>query len=144
LSNQMMIVGLDSGSVETAIKRSAKSSSGLASSPSYKTAGRTVPAPTEAFLYIDTALLYSRLDAALRPMLLMSAAFMPAISDYVDVGKLPAPEIVTKHLSQIVSSQRYEGDGYVTESVGPVSLSEVAIALGLPAVFSGIGHERSH
>jgi hypothetical protein len=144
LSNQMMIVGLDSVSVETAIKRSAKSSSGLASSPSYKTAGRAVPAPTEAFLYVDTALLYSRLDAALRPMLLMSAAFMPAISDYVDVGKLPAPEIVIKHLSPIVSSQRYEGDGYVTESVGPVSLSEVAIALGLSAIFSGIGHEPSH
>jgi hypothetical protein len=89
-------------------------------------------------------LLYSRLDAALRPMLLMSAAFMPAISDYVDVGKLPAPEIVTKHLSPIVSSQRYEGDGYVTESVGPVSLSEVAIVIGLPAIFSGIRHEPSH
>jgi hypothetical protein len=144
LSNQMMIVGLDSVSAETAIKRSAKSSSGLARSSSYKAAGRAVSAPTEAFFYVDTALLYSRLDAALRPMLLMSAAFMPAISDYVDVGKLPAPEIVTKHLSPIVSSQRYEDDGYVTESVGPVSLSEVAIAVGLPAIFSGIGHEPSH
>ena len=144
LSNQMMIVGLDSVSAETAMKRSAKSSSGLASSSSYKAAGRAVSAPTEAFFYVDTALLYSRLDAALRPMLLMSAAFMPAISDYVDVGKLPAPEIVTKHLSPIVSSQRYEGDGYVTESVGPVSLSEVAIAVGLPAIFSAIGHEPSH
>ena len=144
LSNQMMIVGLDSVSVETAIKWNTRSSSGLASSPSYKSAGRAVPAPTEAFLYVDTALLYSRLDAALRPMLLMSAAFMPAISDYIDVGKLPAPEIVTKYLSPIVSSQRYDGDGYVTESVGPVSLSEVAIAFGLPAIFSGIGHEPSY
>src|SRR5207249_7212497 len=109
----------------------------LADSSAYKLAARAVPAPTDAFVYVDTALLYSRLDASLRPMLLMSAAFMPGISDYVDVGKLPAPEIVAKHLSPIVSSQRYEGDGYVTESVGPVTLSEAVVGLGLPAIFWG-------
>lgn len=144
LSNQMMIVGFDSGSVESAMKRRGKTSSGLASSPTYRTAARTVPAPTGAFVYVDTALLYSRLDAALRPMLLMSAAFMPAVSDYVDVSKLPQPEIVARHLSPIVSSQRYDRDGYVTESVGPITLSEAAIGLGLPAIFWGAGHQPSH
>jgi len=139
LSNQVLIVGLDSVSVETAMSRSTKSSAGLANSPAYKSAARAVPAPTDAFVYIDTALLYSRLDAALRPMLLMSAAFMPAISDYVDVGKLPPPEIVTKHLSPIASSQRYDGDGYVTESTGPVTLE---IGLGLPAVAWAISRQH--
>jgi len=62
---------------------------------------------------------------------------MPAISDYVDVGKLPPPETVAKHLSPIVSSQHYETDGYVTESIGPVTLSEAAIGLGLPAILWG-------
>jgi hypothetical protein len=144
LSNQLMIVGLDSASVETTMKRSTNSSTGLTSSSSYKSATRAVPAPTDAFIYLDTALLYSRLDAALRPMLLMSAAFMPAISDYVDVGKIPSPEIVAKHLSPIVSSQRYEGDGYVTESVGPVTLSEAAIVIGLPAIFFGTEAQHGH
>ena len=139
LSNQVLIVGLDSVSVETAMSRSTKSSSTLADSSAYKSAARAVPAPTDAFVYIDTALLYSRLDAALRPMLLMSAAFMPAISDYVDVGKLPPPEIVTKHLSPIASSQRYDGDGYVTESTGPVTLE---IGLGLPAVAWAISRQH--
>lgn len=141
LSNQVMIAGLDSVSVESAINRSTKASTGLADSAVYKSAMRAVPAPTDAFVYVDTALLYSRLDAALRPMLLMSAAFMPAISDYVDVGKLPPPEIVTKHLSPIVSSQRYDGDGYVTESTGPVTLN---IGLGLPAVVWAISRQHSH
>jgi len=100
-------------------------------------AARALPAPTDAFVYIDTALLYTRLDAALRPMLLMSAAFMPAISDYVDVGKLPPPETVTKHLNPIISSQRYDGDGYVTESTGPVTLD---VGLGLPAVAWAISY----
>jgi len=102
---------------------------------------RAVPAPTDAFIYVDTALLYSRLDAALRPMLLMSAAFMPAISDYVDVGKLPPPEIVAKHLTPLVSSQRYDGDGYVTESTGPVTLD---IGLALPAVAWAISQKQGH
>jgi hypothetical protein len=138
LSNQMIIMGLDSVSVESAIKRPvSQRSSRLTSSPVYKTAVRAVPTPTAAFVYIDTPLLYSRLDAALRPMLLMSAAFMPAISDYVDVGKLPQPEIVAKHLSPIVSSQRYDADGYVTESVGPITLSEAAVGIALPAIFFG-------
>jgi hypothetical protein len=133
LSNRRLVVGLDAVSVESAITRSGKSS--LTDSPTYKSAVRSIPTPTGAFVYVDAALLYSRLDAALRPMLLMSAAFMPAISDYVDVGKLPPPEVVAKHLSPIVSSQRYEGDGYVTESVGPVTLSEAAVAVAIPAIF---------
>jgi len=141
LSNQVMIAGLDSVSVESAINRRTKASTGLADSSAYKSAVRAVPAPTEAFVYLDTGLLYSRLDAALRPMLLMSAAFMPAISDYVDVGKLPPPEIVIKHLSPIVSSQRYDGDGYVTESTGPVALN---IGLGLPAVVWAISRQHNH
>jgi hypothetical protein len=145
LSNRVLIIGLDSVSVEGALKRtepSARKSPGLSDSPTYKAAARTVPAPTESFVYVDTALLYSRLDAALRPMLLMSAAFMPAISKYVDVGKLPAPEVVTKHLGPIISSQRYEGDGYITESMGPVTLSEAALGLGLPAVLWGAARQK--
>jgi hypothetical protein len=140
LSNQVLIAGLDSVSVESAINRNTKSSAGLTDCSAYKSAVRTVPTPTDAFVYVDTALLYSRLDAALRPMLLMSAAFMPAISDYVDVDKLPPPKIVTKHLSPIVSSQRYDGDGYVTESTGPVTLN---IGIGLPAALWAISRQHS-
>ena len=141
LSNQLLIVGLDSASVESAISRNTKASGALADSSAYKLAVRAVPAPTDAFIYVDTALLYSRLDAGLRPMLLMSAAFMPAISDYVDVGKLPPPEIVAKHLTPLVSSQRYDGDGYVTESTGPVTLD---IGLALPAVAWAISQKQGH
>jgi len=141
LSNQLLIVGLDSASVESAISRNTKASGALADSSAYKSAVRAAPAPTDAFIYVDTALLYSRLDAGLRPMLLMSAAFMPAISDYVDVGKLPPPEIVAKHLTPLVSSQRYDGDGYVTESTGPVTLD---IGLALPAVAWAISQKQGH
>ena len=136
LSNRILIVGLNPVSVEEAVKRSSSSSSELASSPTYKAAERLLPAPTNFFSYVDTALLYSRLDASLRPMLLMAAAFMPAIARSVDLGKVPSPEVITKHLSPIVSSQRYDRDGYVAESIGPITLDQAAIVL---AVLSSIG-----
>jgi hypothetical protein len=136
LSNRILIAGFNSVSVEEAVKRSGGAASELANSPIYKGAERLLPTPTNFFAYIDTALLYSRLDAALRPMLLMAAAFMPAMTKSVDLGKLPSPEVITKHLSPIVSSQRYDRDGYVAESIGPVTLDQSVIGL---AILSGIG-----
>ena len=132
LSNRTLIAGFNPVSVEEAIKRSGGSaSSELSNSQTYKNAATSVPSPSNFFSYVDTALLYSRLDASLRPMLLLAAAFMPGITDYVNLGKLPAPEVITKHLSPIVSSQRYDRDGYVAESVGPLTLDQSAIGLAI-------------
>ncbi len=136
LSDRILIAGLNPVSVEEAVKRSASSSSELSNSQTYKSAERLLPAPTNFFSYVDSALLYSRLDASLRPMLLMAAAFMPAIARSVDLGKLPSPEVITKHLSPIVSSQRYDRDGYVAESLGPITLDQAAIGL---AILSSVG-----
>ena len=136
LSDRILIAGFNPVSVEEAVKRSAGSSSELADSQTYKAAERLLPAPTNFFSYVDTALLYSRLDASLRPMLLMAAAFAPAIARSVDLGKIPSPDVITKHLSPIVSSQRYDRDGYVAESLGPITLDQAAIGL---AILSSVG-----
>ena len=136
LSDRILISGFNPVSVEEAMKRSAGNSSELADSQTYKAVERSLPAPTNFFSYVDAALLYSRLDASLRPMLLMAAAFMPAIAHSVDLGKLPSPDVITKHLSPIVSSQRYDRDGYVAESLGPITLDQAAIGL---AILSSVG-----
>ena len=136
LSDKLLVAGLNPVSVEEAVKRSGSASSELSDSPAYKNAARLVPAPTNFFAYIDTQLLYSRLDASLRPMLLLAAAFMPAMSSSFDLEKLPSPEVITKHLSPIVSSQRYERDGYVAESVGPITFNQSLLGL---AILSGAG-----
>jgi hypothetical protein len=136
LSNRLLIAGLNPVSVEEAMKRSEAGSAELSDSQTYKAAERLLPAPTNFFAYIDTALLYSRLDASLRPMLLMAAAFVPTVAGSIDPTKLPPPEIITKHLSPIVSSQRYDHDGYVAESVGPITLDQSAIAV---AILSSLG-----
>jgi hypothetical protein len=136
LSDRILIAGLDPASVEETIKRSRGSSAELADSQTYKAAANLLPAPTNFFAYIDMAQLYSRLDASLRPMLLMAAAFVPAVAGSVDPTKLPAPEVITKHLSPIVSSQRYDGDGYMAESIGPITLDQLGIGA---AIFSSFG-----
>lgn len=136
LSDRILIAGFNPVSVEEAVKRSASNSSELVDSQTYKAAERLLPAPTNFFSYVDTSLLYSRLDASLRPILLMAAAFMPAITRSIDLAKFPSPEVITKHLSPIVSSQRYDRDGYVAESLGPITLDQAAIGL---AILSSIG-----
>jgi hypothetical protein len=137
LSNRLLMAGLDPASVEAAIKRSDSSAAGISNSQTYTAAARSLPAATNFFAYIDTSLLYSRLDAALRPILLLGAAFLPALADHVDPNKLPAAETVTKHLSPIVFSQRYDRDGYVAESIGTITFGEAVIAAFATATLSG-------
>src|SRR5204862_8924 len=64
-----------------------------------------------------------------RPLLLMGTALSPALGKNVDPAKLPPPEAIAKHLSPIVMSQRYDKEGYVTESLGPVTFREATIGL---------------
>ena len=141
VSDRILVAGLDPVSVEEAMKSSGSGtgSAGLSDSSTYKAAERLLPAPTNFFAYVDTALLYSRLDASLRPMLLMAAALVPAVAGSIDVTKLPSPEVITKHLSPIVTSQRYDHDGYVAESIGPITLDQSAIAV---AILSSLGTAR--
>jgi hypothetical protein len=135
LSDRILIAGVNPVSVQEAIKRSGSGPSELADSEAYKVVARLLPAPTNFFAFVDTALLYSRLDASLRPMLLMAAAFVPAVSGSIDPGKLPAPEVITKHLSPIICSQRYDGDGYLAESIGPITLDQLGIGIAILSSF---------
>jgi hypothetical protein len=127
VSDRMLVAGADPGSVEAAMKRSATGSSELAASRNFQTAERAVPTAHQAFAYVDPALIYTRIDTTLRPLLIMGAAFMPGIADTVDLSKLPTADVITKHLSPIVMSQSYDRDGYVAESVGPVPLYQTIL-----------------
>lgn len=143
LSDRILIAGLDPTSVEDAMKRARGTSSELADSQTYKGAARLLPPPTNFFAYIDAAQLYSRLDASLRPMLLMAAAFVPAVANSIDPAKLPPAEVITKHLSPIVASQRYDGDGYMVESIGPITLDQLGIGVAISSSFGAAAARKS-
>jgi len=59
----------------------------------------------------------------------MGGTIYPALSKSIDLTKLPPPEVIANHLSPIVMSQRYEGDGYVTDSLGPLTFHEATIGV---------------
>ncbi len=140
VSDRFLVAGVDLAAVQTALARIATGGADVSSGAGYKQAVKALPSPTRAFSYLDLGLLYTRVDAAFRPMLMMGAAFMPAMNEYVDVGKLPAAETIAKHLAPIVSSQRYERDGYVGESIGPITLSQAAIGVTGAAIAGTIGY----
>jgi hypothetical protein len=145
LSSRMLVAGADAASVEAALKRSANGDSDLAASKNFQNAERAVPAARQAFTYLDPALLYTRIDTTLRPMLFMGAAFLPGIADTVDLNKLPPPEVITKHLSPIVMSQNYDKDGYIAESVGPLTFYQTIIGLGgLGGAAAAFYHRQTH
>ena len=129
ISDKFMCAGSDIEQVEKALARLAQPARELEKSAPFHDAAIRVPAGDSAFNYVDTRLLYERLDAAVRPLLLMGATLYPALGKTVDLSKLPPPEAIGKHLSPIVMSQRYEEDGYVTESVGPVTFREATIGV---------------
>lgn len=129
VSDKMMFVGSDAPVVEAEIGRVAQPAGELEKSAIFREAAAQVPAADSAFSYVDTRLLFERADAAVRPLLLMSAAFSPTLGKNIDPANFPPPEAIAKHLSPIVMSQRYQNDGYVTESVGPVTFREATIGL---------------
>ncbi|MEO6971493.1 MAG: hypothetical protein ABI217_11430 [Chthoniobacterales bacterium] len=129
VSDQMIIVGSDAAAIEAAISRSGSPAGELEKSAIFQDAAKQVPPGSSAFNYVDTRLLFERADAAVRPLLLMGAALSPKLGKNVDPAKFPPPEAIAKHLSPIVLSQRYDGDGYVTESIGPVPFRGATLGL---------------
>lgn len=136
VTDRMMIAGSDAAAVEAAMAKAAPPASGLEKSETFRQAAARVSAADSAFNYIDTRLLFERVDAATRPLLLMAATFYPALGRNVDAAKFPPGEAIARHLSPIVMSQRYVVDGYLTESVGPITFNEATI--GLAAAVGGV------
>ncbi len=130
ISDRQLTAGTDATAVESAIMQKTPGAGELEKSATFREAVARVPAGDAGFNYLDPGLLFSRADAALRPLLLMSASLYPALGQKVDVSKLPPADAITKHLSPIVMSQRYTGDGYLSESIGPVSFNEAALGFG--------------
>jgi hypothetical protein len=127
VSDKMMLAGSDASAIETTLTRISSPAGELEKSTIFRVASKQVPDGESAFNYVDTRLLFERADATLRPLLSIGAAFSPAFGKNLDPSKLPPTDAIAKHLSPIVMSQRYEKEGYVTESLGPVTFRAATI-----------------
>jgi len=129
VSDRFLVAGLNAASVDGVISPTIPGG-GLAGSEKFRSASKLVPDPSQIFVYLDLAGLYSRLDATVRPILQMGAAFVPGLSQRLDPSKLPPTEAVTKHLSPVVASTSYVNGGYRSESAGTITIEQAAIAVG--------------
>src|SRR5207248_10869611 len=93
VSDRLLAVGLDAASVDRVVTQ-APAGNGLSGSENFRAASKFVPEPQQMFAYVDLAGLYSRFDATLRPILQMSAAFVPGLSERLDPNQLPPTYVI--------------------------------------------------
>ena len=129
LTEKFLLFGFSSEAVSTALDHVNSSGPRLDSSAAYSAAAQSVSAPTSAFAWFDFGGVFARAYGTFRPFLVMSMAFMPDAGQYVDVGKLPATDTITRHLTPTVYSQSMLEDGTLIESTGTVTFHQAALGL---------------
>jgi len=53
-----------------------------------------------------------------------SVGLVPHLSEYVDIGKLPQPATISRHLGPAVASTSVKEGGFLMQSAGPVTVSQ--------------------
>lgn len=134
LTGKHLIAGLNADDVREAAARESAGGSAMTQTERYKAAAAAVVKPNVAFAYVDAKAFFERAYGVLKPAATMGAAiFAPQLSNYMDVGKLPATETISRHLSPTVFSEAVDEQGITVESLGSVTVAQVAAALALGA-----------
>lgn len=133
VTDKFVLAGLSLEAVKTALARLKTGEGKLNAVPAFRDAAEKVQAPSTAFGYVNARGLFERIYSPLRPLAMMWAGFAKGSSDYVEIGKMPATETISKHLGPIVYSQNWVDDGMISESVGPVTMTQAMFAVGLGA-----------
>jgi hypothetical protein len=135
LTDRFLVIGFSEPEVAAGVDQVKTGKAVIASNPAFVQASQAVSAPTSAFGYLDLKTLFERSYGTLRPFLAMSLAFVPDSGKYVDAGKLPGTDAISKHLSPAVYSQAVTADGTLIESVGPLTFNDVlGVTLGAAVV----------
>ena len=112
------------------------SGSTLRDAPDFKDAVSAFQSANEAFCYIDTRTVFTRVYNSFVPVIRFGAAMMPNLKKKIDVSKLPKAETIAKHLPPIVLSQKRTAEGTLVESSGPVSMTQFLILSGAGAMLA--------
>jgi hypothetical protein len=121
---------------ETLLQASDSKNSGstLREAPDFKDAVSAFQSANEAFCYIDTRTVFTRVYNSFVPVIRFGAAMMPDLKKQIDVSKLPKAETIAKHLPPIVLSQKRTTEGTLIESSGPVSMTQFLLLSGAGAM----------
>ncbi|RYD76470.1 MAG: DUF3352 domain-containing protein, partial [Verrucomicrobiaceae bacterium] len=129
LADNFLVIGLSQAAITTGVQRLQAKGAPLAQTAEYQAARKAVRAPTAAFGYLDTKRIFERGYGIGRPFLAMSLAFNPDGSQYVDAGKLPTTEVVSRHLTPSVYSQTTLENGTLIESAGTLTFNQALIGV---------------
>ena len=127
LTEKFVLIGLTADSVANGLAQMKSSRGRIDGTPTYGSAAGAVAAPTSGFGYIDLKTLFERGYGPLKSLLGVSLAFTSEAGQYVDAGKLPPAETISRHLGPIVYSQGTTAQGTLIESTGPVTFNQVLL-----------------
>ena len=121
LGERFLVFGLSAEGVESAVAR-------WKQAPPRAWTIQEVTAPTAGFGELDMKTLFERGYGTMRPLLAMSLAFSADAGQYLDAGKLPGTETISRHLTPSIYSQSTTPDGTLVQSVGTLTFNQVLIA----------------
>jgi hypothetical protein len=130
ISEKFVVLGFSLEGVAGFLDRGAGSAGRLDAVPEFQRAAKLLGAPTSAFAYLDLASIVQRTYGTLRPLLAMTIALQPGGGASIDAGKLPSATAISRHLTPLVFSSGETEKGFRLESVGPISVTQLALALG--------------
>jgi hypothetical protein len=143
LVGEKLVVTWDQSIFAEIVRRLRTKDPGLEQSNQFKEMERLVATPSDLFLYIDARAGFEGFYDASRPMLIFGAALIPSLNRYVDAMALPETDAIAKHLSPIVLSRHHVANGFIDESVGPLTAYEAsAFAIG-GATAVGLLHQNN-
>jgi hypothetical protein len=134
ISDKHMVIAINYATAVGGFKQLKSGAGSLAKSPEFQNALKATLAPTAGTLYLDTKKLFERLYEKLKPMAAMQLAGNPQMSKYVDPGKFPKTETISKHLTPMTVVYADAPDGFVIEANGPAPLETVV----LPGTFFAV------
>ncbi len=121
-----LLFGLNLPEVRAAAAREKTPAANFTAGDAYQKASGDVSKPNTSFAYLDSRTFFERFYSTLKPYAMTAAFLLPQVNDYVDVSKLPEPDVIARHLSPTVLSQTYSADGSLLESVGSFTFGQAA------------------
>ncbi len=129
LTEKFLVIGFSPAEIAAALEQLKTGQPMIAGTPAYGETVKAVGAPTAGFGYLDLKTFFERTYGMLRPFIAMSLAFSPDSGKYIDAGKLPNTETISKHLTPSVYSQSVTSEGTLIESVGTLTFNQVFVGV---------------
>jgi hypothetical protein len=129
MTPRFALLGFSAEAVAAGVQRIDETLAGTAANSPFQESARRMTLPASGFGYLDSAALFERAYRTLRPALAMSLAFSEELGDYIDAGKLPSSQTISKHLAPSVFSQSTTRSGILMESTGTLTFNQLVIGM---------------